>query len=73
MVMLVDTVKRRAVALDDAIPTRSMGEVLFEDVGELPPPIPDRVALLRVTPINSHVVDVGINKGGGIYWVCEIE
>jgi hypothetical protein len=73
MVMLVDTVKRRAVALDDAIPTRSMEEVLFEDVCELPPPIPDRVALLRVTPINSHVVDVGINKGGGIYWVCEIE
>jgi hypothetical protein len=71
MVMLVDTVKRRAVALDDAIPTRSMEEVLFEDVGELPPPIPDRVALLRVTPINSVVVGVGVNKGEEVYWVCE--
>ena len=71
MVMLVDTVKRRAVALDDAIPTRSMEEVLFEDVGELPPPIPDRVALLRVTPINSVVAGVGVNKGEEVYWVCE--
>jgi len=69
--MLVDTVKRRAVALDDAIPTRSMEEVLFEDVGELPPPIPDRVALLRVTPINSVVAGVGVNKGEEVYWVCE--
>jgi len=69
--MLVDTVKRRAIALDDAIPTRSMEEVLFEGVEELPPPIPDRVALLRVTPINSYVVEVGVNKGEGIYWVCE--
>jgi hypothetical protein len=69
--MLVDTVKRRAIALDDAIPTRSMEEVLFEDVGELPPPIPDRVALLRVTPINSYVMEIGMNKGEGVYWVCE--
>jgi len=71
MVMLVYTVKRRAIALDDAIPTRSMEEVLFEDVGELPPPIPDRVALLRVTPINSYVMEIGMNKGEGVYWVCE--
>ena len=69
--MLVYTVKRRAIALDDAIPTRSMEEVLFEDVGELPPPIPDRVALLRVTPINSYVMEIGMNKGEGVYWVCE--
>lgn len=72
MTLLVDLGKKTAVPLDDALPTREMKEIQFEEVSELTPPVPDRISLLQVAPVGELVVGVGYNRGEGIFLVCEL-
>ena len=72
MTLLVDLGKKTAVPLDDALPAREMDEITFEEVNDLTPPVPDRIALLQVAPINELIEGVGINRGDGVYLVCEV-
>ena len=71
MTLLVDLGKKTAVPLDDALPTREMKEIQFEEVSELTPPVPDNIALLQVAPVDEIVGGVGVNRGDGIFLVCE--
>lgn len=72
MTLLVDLGKKTAVPLDDALPAREMDEITFEEVNDLTPPVPDRIALLQVAPIGEIINDIGMNRGGGVYLVCEV-
>lgn len=72
MTLLVDLNKRTAVPLDDALPTREMKEISFEEVSDLTPPVPDRIALLQVAPVGEVVPDIGQNRGDGVFLVCEM-
>ena len=72
MTLLVDLGKRTAVPLDDALPTREMKEIQFEEVSELTPPVPDNIALLQVAPIGEIIDGLGVNRGEGVFLVCEI-
>ena len=72
MTLLVDLGKRTAVPLDDALPTREMKEIQFTEVNELTPPVPDNIALLQVAPIGEIIDGLGVNRGEGVFLVCEI-
>lgn len=72
MTLLVNLGKKTAVPLDDALPAREMKEIQFEEVSELPPPVPDRIALLQVAPVGELVVGVGYKRDEGIFLVCEV-
>lgn len=72
MTLLVDLGKRTAVPLDDALPTREMKEIQFTEVTELTPPVPDNIALLQVAPIGEIIDGLGVNRGEGVFLVCEI-
>ena len=72
MTLLVDLGKRTAVPLDDALPTREMKEIQFTEVSELTPPVPDNIALLQVAPIGEIIDGLGVNRGEGVFLVCEI-
>lgn len=72
MTLLVDLGKKTAVPLDDALPTREMNEIQFTEVSELTPPVPDNIALLQVAPIGEIIDGLGVNRGEGVFLVCEI-
>ena len=72
MTLLVDLGKKTAVPLDDALPTREMKKISFEEVSELTPPVPDNIALLQVAPIGEIIDGLGVNRGEGVFLVCEI-
>ena len=72
MTLLVDLGKKTAVPLDDALPTREMKEIQFTEVTELTPPVPDNIALLQVAPIGEIIDGLGVNRGEGVFLVCEI-
>lgn len=72
MTLLVNLGKKTAVPLDDALPAREMKEIQFEEVSELTPPVPDRIALLQVAPVGEFVVGVGYKRDEGIFLVCEV-
>lgn len=72
MTLLVDLGKKTAVPLDDALPTREMKEIQFTEVSELTPPVPDNIALLQVAPIGEIIDGLGVNRGEGVFLVCEI-
>ena len=72
MTLLVDLGKRTAVPLDTALPTREMKEIQFTEVSELTPPVPDNIALLQVAPIGEIIDGLGVNRGEGVFLVCEI-
>jgi hypothetical protein len=72
LTLLVDLGKKTAVPLDDALPTREMKEIQFEEVSELTPPVPDNIALLQVAPIGEIINGLGVNRGEGVFLVCEI-
>ena len=72
MTLLVNLGKRTAVPLDDALPTREMKEIQFTEVNELTPPVPDNIALLQVAPIGEIIDGLGVNRGEGVFLVCEI-
>lgn len=57
--------------LDDAIPSRGMEERSFTNVDDLDPPIPERVALLRMAPIGDVIDGVGVRLDGDIFVVQE--
>jgi hypothetical protein len=72
LTLLVDLGKKTAVPLDDALPTREMKEIQFTEVSELTPPVPDNIALLQVAPIGEIIDGLGVNRGEGVFLVCEI-
>jgi len=72
LTVLVDTVRKKITPIDDALPAREMKETYYEEVDDIPPPIPERIALLRVAPVNQLVDDIGMNRGDGVYIVCEL-
>lgn len=72
MTLLVDLGKKTAVPLDTALPTREMKEIQFTEVSELTPPVPDNIALLQVAPIGEIIDGLGVNRGDGVFLVCEI-
>ena len=72
MTLLVNLGKRTAVPLDDALPTREMKEIQFTEVNELTPPVPDNIALLQVAPVGEIIDGLGVNRGEGVFLVCEI-
>ena len=72
MTILVDLGKKTAVPLDNALPTREMKEIQFEEVSELTPPVPDNIALLQVAPVGEIIDGLGVNRGEGVFLVCEI-
>ena len=72
MTLLVDLGKKTAVPLDDALPTREMKEIQFTEVSELTPPVPDNIALLQVAPVGEIIDGLGVNRGEGVFLVCEI-
>ena len=72
MTLLVDLGKKTAVPLDTALPTREMKEIQFTEVSELTPPVPDNIALLQVAPVGEIIDGLGVNRGDGVFLVCEI-
>ena len=72
MTLLVDLGKKTAVPLDDALPTREMKVIFFGEVNELTPPVPDNIALLQVAPVGEIIDGLGVNRGEGVFLVCEI-
>ena len=71
MTLLVNTILKRATPLDDALPSREMEEIYFEEVSDLDPPVPERIALLTVAPVGEIIENLGVNRGAGVFVVCE--
>ena len=57
--------------LDDAIPSRGVEERSFTNVDDLDPPIPERVALLRMAPIGDVIDGVGVRLDEDTFVVQE--
>jgi hypothetical protein len=49
-----------------------MKVIFFGEVTELTPPVPDNIALLQVAPIGEIIDGLGVNRGDGVFLVCEI-
>jgi hypothetical protein len=71
LTLLVNTILKKATPLDDALPSREMEEIHFEEVNNLDPPVPERIALLTVAPVGEVIDGLGVNRGAGVFVVCE--
>jgi len=71
MTVRVNVNKGTMVPLDSVLPSRGMLGVSFLDVSELDPPIPERIALLRIAPLGEIVDGVGVRLDENIYIVQE--
>jgi hypothetical protein len=49
-----------------------MKVIFFGEVNELTPPVPDNIALLQVAPVGEIIDGLGVNRGEGVFLVCEI-
>jgi hypothetical protein len=71
MTVRVDIGKGRMTPLDDAIPHRGVVDIPFTDVEELDPPIPERVAMLRMAPVGDVIDGVGVRLDDDTFIVQE--
>tara|TARA_R110000868_G_scaffold39499_6_gene137571 strand:+ start:1727 stop:1951 length:225 start_codon:yes stop_codon:yes gene_type:complete len=68
MAVRVDLKLKRMTVLDDVV-QKAGDTVMFDDVSELDPPIPERVALLKLCALNEIIPDVGVRLNDDTYLV----
>lgn len=71
MTVRINTKRGILVPLDNIIPSRGMEGILFSDVDDLEPPIPERIALLRIAPVGEVVTGVGVRLDEDTFIVQE--
>jgi len=71
MTVRINTKRGTLVPLDNIIPSRGMEGILFSDVDDLEPPIPERIALLRIAPVGEVVTGVGVRLDEDTFIVQE--
>ena len=71
MTVRVDLKNKRVYRLDDVIPV-SDAQWDYVEVEDLDPPIPERVALLRVAEVGDVIKGVGIKIGEDSYIVEQL-
>jgi hypothetical protein len=71
MTIRIDLTSNKATHLDNVV--LKEGDVIsFSDVSELDPPVPERVALLRLSPHGEHVEGIGMRIDEHTYVVNEM-
>lgn len=71
MTLRINLTTNKAVHLDNVV--QREGDVIsFSDVSELDPPVPERVALLKLSPHGEHVEGVGMRIDEHTYVVNEM-
>lgn len=72
MTVRVSIKEGKASPLDEVIPNRAMVDILFTDVEELDPPIPERIALLRLAPMGEIIEGIGVRLDEDTFVVQEV-
>ena len=71
MTVRVDTKLKKATHLDNVV--QREGDVIeFNDVSDLDPPVPERVALLKLCEKGQHVEGIGMRIDEHTYVVQEL-
>ena len=71
MTIRVDTKNKVATSMDNVV--QKQGDVIkFNDVSELDPPIPERVALLKLCAYGEIVPDIGMKLDDSTYVVQQM-
>lgn len=71
MTIRIDTKLKKATHLDNVV--QKGGDVVpFNNISDLDPPIPERVALLKLSPHGEHVEGLGMRIDEYTYVVHEL-
>jgi len=71
MTIRVDLKSKIATSMDNVV--QKQGDVVkFSDVSELDPPVPERVALLKLCAVGDIVPDVGMKLDEDVYVVQQM-
>ena len=71
MTVRVDLKSKIATSLDNVV--QKQGDVFhISDVSDLDPPVPERIALLKLCAIGDIVPNVGMKVDEGVYIVQEL-
>ena len=71
MTIRVDTKNRVATSMDNVV--QKQGDVIkFNDVSDLDPPVPERIALLKLCAVGDIVPDVGLKLDEDVYVVQQM-
>jgi hypothetical protein len=68
MTVRIDLKLKQMIPLDDVV-TKLGGIVHFEDLSDLDPPIPERVALLKLSSAKDVIPDIGVKLDDNTYIV----
>jgi hypothetical protein len=71
MVLRIDMTSNLAYSMDDVI-IHSTNPIPFNDVSDLDPPVPERVALLKLCEVGEQIDDVGLRLEKNVYLVQEL-
>lgn len=72
MTLRVSIKEGKATPLDEVLPNRAMGDILFKDIEELDPPVPERIALLRLAPMGEIIDGLGVRLDEDTFVVQEV-
>lgn len=71
MTLRVDLKEGKAYSMDNVV-IRLNDTISFNDIADLDPPIPERIALLRLTGEGEVVPDIGMRVNDTTYIVQEL-
>lgn len=71
MTLRVDLKRGKAYSLDNVV-FKSTDTISFNDVADLDPPVPERLALLRLAEEGEVVPDIGMKLDSTTYIVQEL-
>ena len=71
MVLRVDMTSKLAYSMDDVI-IHSTNPIPFNDVSDLDPPVPERVALLKLCEVGEQIDDIGLRLSEDVFVVQEL-
>jgi len=68
MTVRIDLKLKQMTPLDDVV--TKLGDIVhFEDLSDLDPPIPERMALLKISNVKDIIPDVGVRLDDNTYIV----
>ena len=71
MTVRVDLISKTATSMDSVV--LKQGDIVkFNDISELSPPVPERIALLRLCAYGEIVPDIGMKLNASTYVVHEL-
>lgn len=73
MTLRIDMKDKKVYSMDNVLwRIHSPSDNDFENINDLDPPVPERVALLKLCEVGEVVPDVGMRLEGDIYVVQEL-